>query len=126
MLQTIMNEVTSIFQSTFMSGDWIGLAIAVGAVLVAALIMQRGTQIGSMTLMALILFAFGGYMRGVFHAPAAEDGGASVSGTTFMNQMDASWAQFSGLQAGTLLAYFIAFMLFILTLFALKAMVSRG
>ena len=37
----------------------IALAIAFGSVLVASLLMRRGTQIGSMTLFALVLFALG-------------------------------------------------------------------
>ena len=73
MLETIFNDVGNIFEGVFLNGDWIALAIAFGSVLVASLIMRRGTQIGSMTLLALVLFVIGGYLRGVFRGMAPAD-----------------------------------------------------
>lgn len=122
MLQSIVNDVIGIFNATFLAGDWIALAIAFGSVLIAGLMMQRGGQIGSMTLLALILFAIGGYLRGAFRAASAE----GAAGNRFTSQLEASWAQFMSLQAGTLLAYFIAFMVLIMVLFGLKSALSRG
>ena len=72
MLETVINDVAGIFRSTFLNGDMIALTIAFGSVVVASLVMRRGTQIGSMTLLALILFAIGGYLRGYFRGAAAE------------------------------------------------------
>ncbi|GAB4525871.1 MAG: hypothetical protein Kow00133_14590 [Amphiplicatus sp.] len=122
MLQTIINDVNGIFRSTFLTGDWIALVIAFGSVLVAALLMRRGGQIGSMTLLALVLFALGSYLRGVFRASAE-----TVSyGERAVSQLEASWLRFMDLQAGQLLAYFIAFMVLILVLYGLKSVLSRG
>lgn len=128
MLTTILNDVISIFKSTFMGGDLISVVIAVGAVVVAAFVMQRGTQIGSMTLLALVLFAFGGFVRGVMRGPVASDGGsvASQTGGRAMSQINASISQFYDLSAGALLAYFIAFMLLIFLVFGVKAALNRG
>lgn len=128
MLETILNDVIGVFRSTFMGGDLIGIVIAAGAVVTAAFIMQRGGQIGSMTLMALALFAFGGFLRGVMRGPVAADGGsvASQTGGRAVNQMNASIAQFYELSAGNLLAYFIAFMLLILLVFGAKSALNRG
>ena len=123
MLQSIINDVVGIFNATFLTGDWIALAIAFGSVLIAGLMMQRGGQVGSMTLLALILFAIGGYLRGAFRAASSSEGAA---GNRFASQLEASWAQFMSLQAGTLLAYFIAFMVLLLILFGLKSALSRG
>ena len=122
MLEIIVNDVLSIFRATFLNGDWLALAIAFGSVAVAAILMRRGTQIGSMTLLSLIVFALGCYLRGIFSSatPATVDGGQVV------NQLEANWAQFMNMQAGTLLAYFLTFMLAIFLLFALKTVAARG
>lgn len=128
MVETILNDVISVFRATFLGGDMIGIVIAAGAIVIAAFLMQRGGQIGSMTLMALALFAFGGFLRGVMRGPVADDGGsvASQTGGRAISQMNASIAQFYELSAGNLLAYFIAFMLLILLVFGVKAALNRG
>lgn len=128
MLNAIISDVVGIFRSTFMGGDMIGLAIAAGSVIVAAMVMQRGTQIGSMTLLSLVLFALGGFVRGVMRGQASSDGGsvAAQTGDRALGQMNASWAQFSDMQAGTLLAYFLAFMVLILVVFGVKSALNRG
>jgi len=124
MLEMMANDVLSVMRGTFLNGDWISLLIAFGAVLVSALAMRRGTQIGSMTLLALTLFAVGGYLRGVFAGPTPE--GGSVTGGRLVGQLEASWGVFMGLTAATLLAYFIAFMLLILVLFGARSIFGRG
>ena len=122
MLETVINDVTGIFRATFLSGDWIALLIAFGSVLVASIMMKRGTQIGSMTLLALVFFAVGGYLRGYFRGtPSAE----SSYGDRAVAQLESSWGYFMTLQAGTLLAYFIAFMVLILVLYTLRAVLAR-
>ncbi len=122
MLETILNDVLHILRSTFLSGDWIALLIAFGSVAVAALMMRRGTQIGSMTLLALGLFALGGYLRGVFAAGAE---GASVTGGRLAGQLQASWGVFMNMTAATLLAYFLAFMVLIFVIFGARSVFSR-
>ncbi|WP_411817062.1 hypothetical protein [Hyphococcus sp. DH-69] len=105
-----------------MSGDWIALVIAFGSVLFASIMMRRGTQIGSMTLLALVVFAIGGFLRGYFRGAPAEQ---ATYGDRAVSQLEASWMHFMNLQAGTLLAYFIAFMVLILVLFSLRSVISR-
>ena len=121
MLETVINDVAGIFRTTFLNGDMIALAIAFGSVLVASLVMRRGTQIGSMTLLALVLFAIGGFLRGYFRgaAPQATYGDRAVS------QLEASWGHFMSLHAGTLLAYFIAFMFLIILLYGVRTLINR-
>ncbi len=128
MLETILNDVIGVFKSTFMGGDLISIVIAAGAVVIAAFVMQRGTQIGSMTLLALVLFGFGGFVRGVMRGPVASDGGsvASQTGGRAVGQINTSIGQFYDLSAGGLLAYFIAFMLLIFLVFGVKAALNRG
>ncbi len=126
MLEMILNDVLSIIRGTFLSGDWMGLAIAFGSVIIAAVIMRRGAQIGSMTLLALVLFALGGYLRGVLSGPASTPDGATVTGGRMVGQLEASWGAFMGLTAATLLAYFVAFMILILLVFGAKTLLSRG
>jgi hypothetical protein len=128
MLETILNDVIGVLKATFMGGDMIGMVIAGGSIAIAAFLMQRGGQIGSMTLMALVLFAFGGFLRGVMRGPVNSDGGsvASQTGGRAVSQVNASIAQFYELSAGNLLAYFIAFMLLILLVFGVKSALSRG
>lgn len=122
MLDMIISDVSAIFSDTFLNGDWVSLAIAFGSVLIAAVVMRRGTQIGSMTLLALALFAVGCFGRGLV-AGSQEVG---VTSTQALGQLESNWTQFMSMQAGTLLAYFVTFMLFIFALFALKSVVSRG
>lgn len=122
MLEMIANDVLSILRGTFLHGDLIGLLIAFGSVLVAAMAMRRSTQIGSMTLLALTLFAVGGYLRAVFAGPSE----SGVTGGRLAGQLETSWSVFMGMTAATLLAYFLAFMLLILVLFGAKTVLSRG
>lgn len=122
MLEMIFNDVLNVSRSTFLNGDWIGMLIAFASVLVAAFVMRRGTQIGSMTLLALTLFALGGYLRGVFSAESE----STLSGGRLAEQLEMSWLSFMGMTAANLLAYFLAFMVLILVLFGAKALFSRG
>lgn len=126
MLQTIINDVFAIFERTFLNGDWVALLIAFGSVLVAALVMRRATQVGAMTLLALVLFVLGWFLRGVFRGAAPETTTAQAAGNRVMDQINMQWAQFMDMEAGTLLAYFIAFMLLILLIFGVKSVVARG
>ncbi|MEM8770192.1 MAG: hypothetical protein AAGD92_00960 [Pseudomonadota bacterium] len=129
MIDTIVNDVSAIFSSTFMNGDWIALLIAFGSVLVAALVMKRATQIGAMTLLGLVLFVIGWFMRGVLRGPFPESeagAAAAATGNRMLAQINAQWAQFMGMEAGTLLAYFITFMLLIMMIFGVKSVVQRG
>lgn len=123
MLETIINQAVDIFKATFLTGDWISLAIAFGSVLIASLLMRRGGQIGSMTLLALVLFAAGGYLRGYFRSAPAE--GVS-EGDRAVAQLERSWDAFMAMSAGSLLAYFVAFMALIFVLFGLRAIMGRG
>jgi len=125
MFQSIANDVMAVMRTLFLSGDWMTLLIALAAVFISVLVMRRGTQIGSMTLLALVLFAIGGYVRRLFAGPSSAEG-AAAGGNRAVNQLEASWLQFSDLQAGTLLAYFIAFMVVILLIFAVKSVLSRS
>lgn len=123
MLESVINDVTGIFRGTFLNGDILALVIAFGSVLVASLVMRRGTQIGSMTLLALVLFALGGFLRGYFRGtPSAE----ATYGDRAVWQMQTMWDHFMTLQAGTLLAYFIAFMFLILVLFGVRTVFGRS
>ncbi|MEM9169548.1 MAG: hypothetical protein AAGC56_07810 [Pseudomonadota bacterium] len=122
MFEVIINDVVAILRATFLNGDWLSLAIAFGSVILAALVMQRGTQIGSMTLLALVFFVIGSFVRGlVAGAPA----GDAVEGAQMVGQFERSWSQFMSLRASALLAYFLAFMLFVFLLFTLKSAVRR-
>lgn len=123
MLEAIVNDVMHVFRMTFMTGDWTALLVAIGSVLIATMMMRRGTQIGSMTLLALVLFVVGCFARVFMMAPNTA---AAAPGGRIVNQLEASWTEFSNLQAGTLLAYFIAFMVLILALYGLKSMLARG
>ena len=124
MIDTILNDVVSVLQATFLHGDWRSLAVAFGSVVIAALLMRRGTQIFSMTIIALILFAIGGYLLGVLSPSAPADPAATSS--RFVGQLESSWAMFMQTTAANLLAYFIAFMALIIVLFGVKSVLSRG
>ncbi|MEM9495667.1 MAG: hypothetical protein AAGA09_06650 [Pseudomonadota bacterium] len=123
MLDAILRDVGSVFRATFLSGDLTAIAIAAGAVLIAAAMMRRTTQIGSMTLLSLVIFAIGGYVRGYLGGAATTSD--AVAGRA-AGQLEASWLRFSNMEAGTLLAYFLAFMAAILILFGVKLVLSRG
>jgi len=124
MLEAILNEVISVLRGTFFGGDLISLLIAFGSVLMAAFSMRRGGQIGSMTLLALALFAFGGYLRGLLASASAAGGG--VTAGRLASQFEASLGVFMGLTAANLLAYFIAFMVMILAAFGARSVFRRG
>lgn len=119
MLESIFSDVWSVLRATFFSGDIGAPIIAAISILIAAFMMRRGTQIGTMTLLALSLFALGGYLRGV--AATAGD----VTGGLLVGQLENSWGIFMGMTAATLLAYFIAFMVLILIVYGARALFSR-
>ena len=124
MLETILNDVLQTIRATFLGGDLVAIAIAFGSVIVAALMMRRSTQIGSMTLLALTLFALGGYLRGVIAGPVGEE--AAVTGGRLAGQLQSSWGLFMNMTAASLLSYFLAFMLLIIVIFGAKSIFSRG
>ena len=124
MIKTIVDDVSGIIHATFLSGDWIALLIAFGSVAIAALIMRRSGQIASVTLLALVLFAIGGFVRGLFRGAGPAEG--ATYGDRAALQLRYTWDHFMGMQAGTLLAYFIAFMVLILVLFGVKSVLNRG
>lgn len=128
MIETIFADVVGVFKATFMGGDLIGLAIAAGSILIAALVMQRGTQIGAMTLLALAIFAGGNFIRGVMKGPLASDGGsvATQTGGRAVSQFNSSLGQFYDMSAGGLLAYFIAFMVLIFLIYGIKAAIGNN
>ena len=123
MVQTIVDDVSGIISTVFLNGDWISLLIAFGSVAVAALMMRRVTQVGAMTLLALVVFYLAGLARGVAAGPAPE--GATLSGR-ILGSVERSWEAFMQMPAGALLAYVIAFMALVLMLFAGKSVLSRG
>lgn len=128
MLDAILHDVIAIFKATFLGGDLIAIAIGAGSIIIAALVMRRGTQIGSMTLLALALFAVGGFIRGVMRGPVATDGGsvAAQTGGRAVSQINSSLGQFYDMSAGRLLAYFIAFMVLILLIYGIKAAIGNN
>ena len=87
--------------------------------------LKKGKYLNKATnrLLALVLFAVGGYLRGMFRGPTAEQ---ATYGDKAVSQLQHSWASFMDMQAGTLLAYFIAFMVLILVFFGVKSMLARG
>lgn len=120
MLDALLNDIVGIIRATFLGGEWLSLAIAFGAVLLAALVMQRPSQIGTMTVLALVLFILGNFIN------TAITGGATAPvGSRLASEAQSLWAQFLSLQVRSLLAYFLAFMVLVLGLFSLKALVSR-
>ncbi len=123
MFEMILDDVAGILRGTFLQGDRIGLFIAFSAVLAAALMMRRSSQVVSMTIVALLLFVVGGFVRAVFFASTMQT--TAVQGRLF-NQFEASWLQFMNLQAGALLAYFLAFMVLVFFLYAIKSVLARG
>lgn len=122
MFEAIVSDVFRVMRGTFFSGDLISISIALGSVFVAALLMKRAGQGASMTLLALALFAAAGLVRGLFRAPAQE---AGLSGGRVAGQLEQGWASFAALSAGTLLAYFLAFLLVILAIFAVRILIDR-
>lgn len=122
-MQEVVNEVFGVLRGTFFSGDLIAILIAFGSVLVAALLMQRGSQIGSMTLLALVLFAIGGFLRGFFAGPDPAEGAEGGRAISLANsRVDV----FLDMSAGTLLGYFVAFMILILVFYYVRQMVKLG
>lgn len=122
MLETIFNDVANIIDATFLNGDWLALGIAFGSVLIASLLMSRGGQAAQMTLVALVLFAIGGLLRGYLRGPNQE--ASEVS--RLESQLEAGWSRFINMEAGTLLAYFLAFMLLLFVMFGLRGVLRRG
>jgi hypothetical protein len=122
MLEAIFNDFVYAFRSTFFSSDWRTIAIALGAALLASFVMSRRGQIGSVTLLALLLFAIGGILRGIF-MPLAE----KVSlGDRTMSLVKSGVAHLMDMQAGLLIAYFLAFMAVILVMFGLRSAAGAG
>ncbi len=125
MLESIINDIMTVINAVFLSGDWGTLLIALGAIIGSVFVMRSGAQIGSITLLSLVLFALGSYVRAYFSGPGPVENDV-IQGNRVVNQLEASWFEFSNLQAGTLLGYFLAFMIMIMLFFAVKSVMSRA
>lgn len=127
MLETMIDAIAGALRATFLAGDRISLVIALAAILVAVSAMKRTTQIGSVTLFALLLYVVGKYVYGVFvKAPAAVDGDVVVltPGSRAATLVSQGWSDLASMSAITALAYFFAFMMVIWIIFALRSMVT--
>jgi hypothetical protein len=122
MIADFINDVSGTIRGTFFNGDWVAILIAFGSVLIAAIMMKKNTQIGSMTLLALVLFALGGFLRGFFRGP---DPAAGAEGGRAVSQLEGSVSSFMNMSAGNLLAYFIAFMVLIFVIHWARTILSR-
>ena len=122
MIEAIFNDVVHAFRASFLSSDWRTIAIALGAAVIASFLMNRRGQIGSVTLLGLLLFAAGGILRGLF-TPRGE--GVSF-GERAIALVQGGMAQLLEMQAGLLIAYFIAFMVVILAMFGLRSAAGGG
>jgi len=121
-IEAFFNDIESAFRSSFFSNDWRTIAIALAAAAVAGLIMSRRGQMASVTLLALFLFAAGGFLRNLL-APRGE--GVSLfdrAGTL----VEAGVMQILDMQAGLLIGYFIAFAVVVLAVFGLKSAAGGG
>lgn len=125
MLETLIDAVVGALRATFLTADRVTLVIALAAILVAVSAMKRSTQIGSVTLLALLLYVVGKYAYGVIaRAPADGDAVALTAGSRARMLVSQGWADLNAMSAITALAYFLAFMLVIWIVFALRSMVS--
>ena len=125
MLETMIDAIVSAWRATFLGGDRVSLVIAMVAILVAVSAMKRSTQIGSVTILALLLYVAGKYAYAVFaRAPVVDDDAPLSPGARAASLVNQGWADLSAMSATTALAYFLAFMLVIWIVFALRSMVS--
>ena len=122
-MQDLLNEITSALRAVFLGGDHVSLVIALAAVLIAAFAMRRSTQIGAMTLFALLLFAGGTFFAGlVTGAPK----GATLSqwGARFVAELNGGLDRILDMRAGALIALFAAFMIVLFLAFLIRSRVS--
>ena len=119
----LLSEISGAIRSIFLSGNHVSLLIAFGAVLIAAFAMRRSTQIGAMTLFALVLFAVGTFFVGLV--------GGAPKGTTvqqwggrFVAELNAGIATLMDMRAGALIAVFAAFMVVLFVVFLVRSRVS--
>ena len=122
MLADIFNDIVHAFRSSFFSSDWRTVAVAFGAAVLCSFLMSRRGQIGSVTLLALLLFALGGIARGLFMGRPQGVG----FGEQAVALLKDGVARLMDMQAGLLIAYFIAFMAVILVAFGLRSAAGGG
>ena len=99
----IFADVRQIFEAVFLQGDLVSLAIAIGSVIIASMVMRRAGQIGAMTLLALFLFFGGCFVRGLLSAPAT--GGGSIGGRA-TGQFEAGWGAVHEYASGRFIGVF--------------------
>ena len=120
MFEALLSDTLDLVNATFLKGDAVSMGIAFGSVLIAAALMKRGSQLSSMTFLALSLFAAGGYLRSVF------SGTRRITADRLIDRLEDSLEQFLDLTTATSLSYFLGFMGLILLFYVAKSLFARG
>lgn len=120
MLEQVIDDVVGAFSNVFMAGDWMTVAIAVGAIVIAAFMTQRVGQAFNMTFTGLALYAAANYIRDALQWPAAPEGG-----NPWVEAAQANWNAFMELRLASFIAYFLVFYILILILHFVMALLSR-
>ena len=120
MLENVIDDVVGAFSNVFMVGDWMTVAIAVGAVVIAAFMTQRAGQAFQMALLGLVFYAAANYIRDALTRPASPEGGSP-----WVDSAQANWDAFMDLRLASFIAYFLVFYILILILHFVMGMLFR-
>lgn len=121
-MHDFLSEISGAIRSIFFGGNHVTLIVAFGAVLIAAFAMRRSSQIGAMTLFALVLFAVGTFATGLVGG-APKGSTAPQWGQRFAAELNAGIERVMDMRAGALIAIFVAFMVVVFVVFLIRSRV---
>ncbi|MEM8988300.1 MAG: hypothetical protein AAGC95_16410 [Pseudomonadota bacterium] len=120
MLNNFISDVIGAFQTIFLQGDIVMIAVAVAIVLILAFVQRGLGHILTMGVLALVLFGAANVIRAAVATPGAE-----ASASPWVSQLESGWTNFTAMSAGTLVSYMIVFALAIFIVSAVKGAVLR-
>lgn len=119
-MELILSDIQAVAESIFLGGDWISLAMVIGAVLVGVFSMRSFGQILCTSVLALVVLAI------IWIVYGGATSAAPTDPATWIGQLEAGWASMGATSGSTLIGYLITFAAAIGVLSLVRSLLFRG
>ena len=119
-MNVILSDIMGVAESIFLGGDMIGLAMVVGAILIALFAMRNLGQILCTSVLAMIVLGLVwiGYNSATSAAPSDP--------ATWTGQLEAGWNAIGAMSGTTMIGYLVTFAVALGVLFLGRSLLFRG
>lgn len=119
-MNVILSDIMAVATSIFTGGDMIGLAMVVGAILIALFAMRNLGQILCTSVLAMIVLGL------VWIGYNGATSGAPSDPATWTGQLEAGWAAIGAMSGTTMIGYMVTFAVLLGALFLGRSLLFRG